>query len=207
MNRYISRLTFILVLSGIVLLFVLISRHKSVKNPTKHSQKTAAQQMAALSLEDQLLDAVNQHQDSLVQNLLEQGANPNFKSFNGMSALVLAAGRGNHALVEKLLQHGADPDISTQSGNTALMAAAQAKHASIVILLLEQGANVHVTRPTGETAFHFATHACCMPCILSMLKSGADPHAPNQDGHTPLSVACPETKVLIQVYQQQTQGK
>ena len=64
-----------------------------------------------------------------------------------------------------------------------------------------------VRRPTGETAFHFAAQACCMPCILPLLKSGADPHAPNKDKQTPLSVACPEAKHLIQTYQQKTQRK
>ena len=71
-----------------------------------------------------LIDAVRNGDIELVQELLENGANPNIQNRNGRTALMVAIAWGYTDIVLLLLEKGADPNISANSGerlpNTAL---------------------------------------------------------------------------------------
>ena len=56
-----------------------------------------------------------------VKLLLRNGANPNAKRHDGITALILASSRGHTQTVKALLDAGADADAKDHYGYTALM--------------------------------------------------------------------------------------
>lgn len=96
----------------------------------------------------QLLDTVinGQHspdirQRTLVEYLLQNGAEVDAITARGVTALMRAVEHGRCDLTELLLKHGANPNIANAIGVTPLMVAAQNGHANIVEALLDFGAN------------------------------------------------------------------
>lgn len=99
-----------------------------------------------------------------LQVLLQKGnVNVNAKSFEGETALLLAAKKGNHQCIAALLHYGADPNLTTPEGYSALwedfwalgdvaafdgatplLAAAQEGHYKCVELLLSYKANPNI---------------------------------------------------------------
>jgi hypothetical protein len=66
-----------------------------------------------------LMDAVLVGSVELADLFLRHGANPDLKSKDGQTALVVAVGRGDEAIVELLLAGKADPDIPDKLGLSA----------------------------------------------------------------------------------------
>jgi ankyrin repeat protein len=52
--------------------------------------------------------------------LIERGANVNAVNVHGVSALMIAAARGNLPMIGLLLEAGADPDLKSKAGKTAI---------------------------------------------------------------------------------------
>jgi len=55
----------------------------------------------------------------MVKELIKAGADPDIKSKDGQTALVVAVGAGDENMVDELLRAGADPDIPDSMGVTA----------------------------------------------------------------------------------------
>jgi len=66
-----------------------------------------------------LMDAVQSGSIELVELFLGKGADPDLRSKDGQTALVVAVGRRDAAIARKLLDYGADPDIEDKLGLTA----------------------------------------------------------------------------------------
>lgn len=75
-----------------------------------------------------------------LQFLLDHGADVNVRSYNGRTALYIAAANGRDRHVEMLLGAGADPSIASDWGESPLAAARGKGHASVERLLLAAGA-------------------------------------------------------------------
>ena len=110
-----------------------------------------------------------------------------------MTALLLAAAKGQLAAVELLLAAGADPDrdagprgADKPQGLTPLMLAAAAGHADVVERLLAAGGRperVHAS--TLGTALHRAGHGG-HPEVMALLEAaGCDPAQRDAEGRTP----------------------
>ena len=89
--------------------------------------------------------------------LLEGGANPDARDRRGMTALMLAAWRGDVAAAlgcaRDLLEFGADPNaVGAPQGRTALHLAASRDGAKMASLLLEAGADLSARGNRGDTA-------------------------------------------------------
>ncbi len=78
-----------------------------------------------------------------VKELLDQGADPNFRDerTRGSTALMRAASWGRADVVTALLDGGADPNIVSENGNTALQSALEGDKPDITKILLSAGAN------------------------------------------------------------------
>lgn len=63
-----------------------------------------------------LMDAVQKNDAAIAGILLERGADPDIRSKDGQTALVVATGRGDADMCSLLLAHGASPDIKDSLG-------------------------------------------------------------------------------------------
>jgi hypothetical protein len=67
-----------------------------------------------------LMDAAQKGDIEMARTLLGRGANPNLKSKDGQTALIICAGRSDERLSELLVGHGADPKVVDSLGMSAL---------------------------------------------------------------------------------------
>ena len=73
----------------------------------------------------------------MVQMLLKNRANVNYKNKKGKTALMCAASNGHSKIAQELIDHGADPDTKDNEGLTAVTIAKQ-KGKTKIIEILEQ---------------------------------------------------------------------
>jgi uncharacterized protein len=95
---------------------------------------------------------------ALVETLIEQGADVNARSRNGMQNMPLhaaAAGR-NQDVVRLLLEHGAQVNARQEGGWTALHAASQNGDVEMVRLLIAAGADVQARAENQQNALDLA---------------------------------------------------
>jgi ankyrin repeat protein len=110
-------------------------------------------------------------------------------SFDGWTALHLAAEHGRIDAVRMLLAAAADPNAGSRSdpGNTPLsLACSMRGNAPIALLFLEAGAEVNVhMQYGGQTPLHRAVDTLDEPMIQVLLAHGADRMAKDDRGETP----------------------
>ncbi len=88
-----------------------------------------------------------------VRLLLSRNADVNALDNDGITPLLIAAGRGDSALVHLLVEHGADIDtIAENAGYNALMLVSARGDLDSVQLLLDKGAKVNLVARDKETA-------------------------------------------------------
>ena len=92
---------------------------------------------------------------ALVNALIERGANLRAADKFGVTALMLAADRGNTDVVRRLIEAGADIHARSHDGRTALMEAAGSleNQVEMVTMLLDAGADKQARDKYGRTAF------------------------------------------------------
>ncbi len=103
-----------------------------------------------------LMEAVRHKQGSIVQVLLDEGANATTRDTHETTVLIEAAATGQETIVCMLLDDGVDPSKSDFSGQTALMKAVEIEHEGILSLLLQAGAEVGTTDWAGQSALDIA---------------------------------------------------
>ncbi len=112
---------------------------------------------------------------SIVELLLERGADPHTTLPGGETVLMTAARTGKAGPVNALLKRGADVNARERRGQTALMWAAADGHTEVVELLVKAGADIHATLPDcGFTPLFFAVREGRTGTALALLKAGAD---------------------------------
>jgi ankyrin repeat protein len=128
-----------------------------------------------------------------IRSLIQQGASPNAKNWDGdtLTALMLAAQKGCADIVKLLLDAGADVNarasvvIGVQGdvarGITPLSQAAASEDVSIVKMLLEHGADIHALTGKRATVMAFAT---TNEIVQVFLDRGLDINARDKDGYT-----------------------
>ncbi|KAH0349938.1 purine and uridine phosphorylase, partial [Aureobasidium melanogenum] len=121
--------------------------------------------------------------DTTVKLLLDRGAHFNVR--DGV-ALQKAAGCGNETTVRLLLDNGADIDARNEYGETALFRASRLGYDTTVQLLLDRGADIDARNEYGETALFWASHSGYDTTVQLLLDRGADIDARNEDGGTAL---------------------
>lgn len=87
-----------------------------------------------------------------VRDLLDKGADPNTIDENRITALHMAADRGNSVIVQMLLNAGANVNAQDINDDTPLHNAALCGHKEVVELLLNKGADRNLQNSSSETA-------------------------------------------------------
>lgn len=109
----------------------------------------------ALDINEHLIETVRRGDAQAVQDLLDQGADPNAHNQSNYTALMTAVHFNYERIVRVLLERGADIDAQDDSGTTALMVACKniiPSSYAIVSLLLERGADLYAQDGNGNTA-------------------------------------------------------
>ena len=100
--------------------------------------------------------AVQENHLSVIQTLLDNGAEIDAQDEDGDTPLIQASGEGWLEVVRLLLERGADVNFQNHGGSTALILAAAYDNADIVSLLLQHGADRNLKEEDGKTALDFA---------------------------------------------------
>ncbi|XP_076818597.1 uncharacterized protein LOC143464605 isoform X2 [Clavelina lepadiformis] len=160
-------------------------------------QQATAHSISALS--KQLLIASRQGNDSVVQNLLAEGAT--FTSdWLGTSALHLACMNGHVSTVQLLTRAGISWDGRTKADKTPLHYAAQHGHSDVVTILLNLGANINATDMLQMTPLHWAVIEGHFLVVKLLIENNADLEIQNKFDKTPLQSAQDECKYHIVEY-------
>lgn len=124
-----------------------------------------------------------------VAYLIQNGADPNIRSNEGVGPLFAACVRGHRGIVELLLENGADWTAADNFGEAPLFAACINGHIEVIQLLLDKGADVTVANHQGWTALNAAARSGSSRAVRLLLENGADPTVADSVGLTPLIAA------------------
>ncbi|KAI0857487.1 hypothetical protein F4860DRAFT_357229 [Xylaria cubensis] len=137
-----------------------------------------------------LLSSAGNGHRTVVQLLLDQGADPKLKShISWRTPLWLAAENGHAAIVQLLLDRGADLESEDNSGKTPLLWAAEHGNVPMVQLLLNQGADIEARDNYSQTPLLWAARSGNFTIVRLLLDRGADLYPKDEGGNTPLSWA------------------
>ena len=132
------------------------------------------------TVDNLLLEALQNENFATADALLTMGANPNTKDTYqvGRTALGYAAASKDTAMVDRLLQAGAKPDARKRNelGQivTPLTQALRQDAANTIEQLIKAGASVNTDDPTGWTPMHIAAYESSKLSLEVLVKAGAD---------------------------------
>jgi ankyrin repeat protein len=153
-------------------------------------------------IDKQLINAASYGHIEIVRALLEKGADPNIKDYDGQHALTKALYKGYTDVVILLLKKGADPnipDIKVDYEQSILFFALQKRYKDIVLALIESGVvDLNEKDMNGYTALMIASWDGYRYIVRALLKHGADPNIKeSRHGYTALMEATSEGRADI----------
>jgi len=153
--------------------------------------------------------AVGGDKQSIVQLLIDAGADPNLKSTRPadpqnprVTLLASATVTNDLAMIDLLLAHGANINGRGEDGTRPLMVAVWSAKEETVLYLLEKGADPNAVDDLGQTALMLAAEFAKPPALQSLLERGAKMELKDKKGLTALMWAChegvlPNARLLI----------
>jgi ankyrin repeat protein len=118
----------------------------------------------------------------VVNQLLNDGADPSFKELNGRTALHVASSNG-WVEVGKILEAGAIATSQTEDGWTPLHFASENGNLDVVNDLLEAGADIRARTNDKWTALHIAALNGHVAVVGQLLQDGAEVNATTTGRH------------------------
>ena len=100
--------------------------------------------------------AAKANDSALVNELLKQGAELEWRNPSGLTALYIACANGSYEAAEALCAHGAELDTRDNYQQTPLMLAANSGSTKICEMLLALGADPSLKDKDGKTALDWA---------------------------------------------------
>lgn len=132
-----------------------------------------------------IVEAAVQRSLSIVNKLLEAGADPNKTQRNGETALANAAQNGDYMIALELLQAGADPNAKTYVGT----AYAAASNIAIMQLLYSFGADPNIDDEDGDAPIVGSIVSQNYEAVYFLRAIGTNVNHKNKQGLTPQSIA------------------
>jgi len=109
-----------------------------------------------------------------IAELLEKGANVDFRDSVGCTPLWVACWKGWTAIVRFLLDHNADLDIAKNNGATPLYIASELGNVEIVQILVDSGADIDKPMKDSSTPLYIASQHGHTDVVRFLLKNGAN---------------------------------
>jgi ankyrin repeat protein len=147
-----------------------------------------------------LIIAIDFKRVSIVNRLIDIGADVDARMMCGKTALIGASRLGLDVVIQHLIDNGADVHAVTNStmiGATGLIYAAGAGHGTTVKLLIEAGADVNARCADGSTALFWACHRGHVSVVSVLLDNGADKHLTGLMGLTPSRIPMVSNRAAI----------
>jgi ankyrin repeat protein len=157
------------------------------------------------NINHQLIEAIEDYNTDKVIELLEEGANPNYRTEDGDTPLFVATRRGGDEeggdeeggdevegvkIVKALLDRGANPNVEDEKGLSPLMhAIIEDNYYDMIKELLKQGADPNHQDKNGWTALMLTAEGDNLNIVRELLDRGANPDLQNEDGMTALILA------------------
>ena len=143
-----------------------------------------------------LIEASKKRDTKIVEELLNDGADPNIKDENEQTPLILASQNGYTEIVDLLLNAKADPNIQDEWVETALIKASRYGYTEIVEKLLNAKADPNIQDEEDDlqyknrnTALMYSIEHNNIEIVELLLKNGAKVDKKNKWGDTALNYA------------------
>lgn len=131
--------------------------------------------------------AVHAGQASVVQALLDAGADLGRRNLAGVTPLHLAVLDGETAIVKLLLARGADAKIKDEAAETLLMLAARNGDGEMAAALIAAGADLNYVEPSfGQDALMIAVRSGKPGVVAALVKAGAELNHQTPPGPEPV---------------------
>mmetsp|Transcript_8753 Transcript_8753/g.13078 ORF Transcript_8753/g.13078 Transcript_8753/m.13078 type:complete len:506 (+) Transcript_8753:68-1585(+) len=138
-----------------------------------------------------LFGAVKANKINIVEELLEEGEDPNQQNENGTYAMHFACIKNFLTVAKLLKQHGAAVDVQNHAGLTPLHCAVDVGGSmKLCVWLVANGAEVDAASGTGKTPLHCTCLQGFTDIAQWLIKKGANPVAQTTDGSFPVHFAC-----------------
>jgi ankyrin repeat protein len=108
---------------------------------------------------DEFVQALDTHQNSLIDRYFGEHHNPNARAADDRSLLFAAILRNDSAIARQLLDAGASADLADNAGVTPLMLAAMHGDLEMVRALIGNVTDVATRDGAGHSALYYAVHA------------------------------------------------
>ena len=141
------------------------------------------------ALNESLLNASFQGDESAVAYALKFGADVNCRTDDGITSLMYASQNGFDDIVKILVHNGANINLRPKSGITALIASVQYGHTDITEFLISKGAGLNIQDKIGRTALIYATAFNYADLVAILLDKGAAPNIKSGDSLNALIIA------------------
>ena len=127
---------------------------------------------------------------TILELLIDAGADPNARDDDGLTPLHYGAYNSNPTIVQLLLEAGANPNTRHGAGLTALHEGATNSNPVVISHLLSAAADPNALDNEGYTPLHYAAARSGNERVVTrLLSAGADPVMESNDGRTPLHSA------------------
>ena len=139
---------------------------------------------------DELLDAIETKNISLVESLVRYGVDPNKSaSIYNVTPLMFAVDAGSVGVVQKLINLGSEIDITDNFGNTPLIHSIKTNKNNIASLLIKNSININMSDDRGISALLYAAKHGNEALFKQILKHGGNLKAIDGSGNNALFYA------------------
>lgn len=139
---------------------------------------------------------------SVIEALVELGADVNAPNNNSFTPVLVAAQYGHVEAIRVFAKFGGDVNFPNNDGITPIYIAAQNGHVEAIKALVKLGANVNTPNSDGATPLFVGVQSGHVEVVKALPKLGANVNTPANNGATPVHIAAHNgnTKVIKALY-------